>query len=282
MEEIKVEIQKPIIDKLHEMCDFLKIDQNELINLCLIDGYSLYWFLYKKKIMELSDIPKERLVEQFHDRYELLQEIETIEDEFERRYPFGHFTSNYERYKTFLDFINAFKDIKTIKAQEGSKQEVAPTVIPERKEIRKEKKIRQPITRRVKQFLINIVEFLFKIRIPLILFSFLSTFLIFWLIRNYLNPIHMLRYTPYNFIGYMFLFVFTLFMMGVVYLILVYYIRKIRERAPYRADKRVYKIYKKEFNTLNPKNSYENETDRIIALGEFLEAKKRALPFTRH
>jgi len=97
------------------MSEFLKIDLDELINLCLIDGYSLYWFLYMKKILDLSE---EDLTVRFHERYELLQEIETIESEFESKYPFGHFTDNYERYKTFLDFINAFKDQKLIEQQE--------------------------------------------------------------------------------------------------------------------------------------------------------------------
>jgi len=92
----------------------------------------------------------------------------------------------------------------------------------------------------------------------------------------------MLRYTPNNFIGYIFLAVFTLFFMGGLYLGLLYFVRRIRERAPYRADTRKYRNYKKEFKKLNPKSSYESETDRIIAFGEFLETKKRALPFTWH
>jgi len=70
--------------------------------------------------------------------------------------------------------------------------------------------------------------------------------------------------------------------MGRVYFGLLYYVRKIRERAPYRAETQTYKKYRKEFKKLNPKNSYKTKTDRLIALGEFLEAKKRALPFTRH
>lgn len=70
--------------------------------------------------------------------------------------------------------------------------------------------------------------------------------------------------------------------MGAMYSGFLSLVRKIRERAPYRAETRTYKKYRKEFKKLNPKNSYETKTDRLIALGEFLETKKRALPFTRH
>jgi len=72
VEKIEVKIQKPIHDKLREMSDNLKISLEEICNLSLIDGYSLYWFLYKKKILDLSDIPKEELANQFHKPFSLL------------------------------------------------------------------------------------------------------------------------------------------------------------------------------------------------------------------
>ena len=72
MEKIEVRVQKPILDKLQEMSKKLKISLEEMCNLSLIDGYSLYWFLYKKKILDLSDIPKEELANQFHKPFSLL------------------------------------------------------------------------------------------------------------------------------------------------------------------------------------------------------------------
>lgn len=121
-----------------------------MCNLSLIDGYSLYWFLYKKRILDLSDTPEVDLAVQFHERYELLQEIETIENEFESKYPFGHFTDNNARYKTFLDFINAFKDLKTIKKQEGKETEEVPSSIPETRKAPKDKKKRKEVKQPVK------------------------------------------------------------------------------------------------------------------------------------
>lgn len=42
MEKVEVRIQKPILERLREMSDILRIDLCELFNLSLIDGYSLY------------------------------------------------------------------------------------------------------------------------------------------------------------------------------------------------------------------------------------------------
>ena len=92
----------------------------------------------------------------------------------------------------------------------------------------------------------------------------------------------MLRYNSPNFMGYVFLAIFTFVIMGVVYSRLLYFFHKYRTGAPYRDEIKMYRKYKKEFNILKSKNSYNNKTERIIAFGEFLEAKKRALPFTRH
>ena len=185
MEKIEVRVQKPILDKLREMSDNLKISLEEMFNLSLIDGYSLYWFLYKKKILDLSDMPEEEFALKFHERYELLQEIETIESEFESKFPFGYFTNNYERYKKFLDFTNAFKSLKLIEKQEVKKGKEVPSSIPEARKVSKDKRKQK----KVKQTVETPVKFLPKRQVPLILFSFLSTFLIFWLIRDSFNPI---------------------------------------------------------------------------------------------
>lgn len=278
MEEILVKIQKPILNKLREMCDILQIDQDDLINLWLIDGYALYWFLYKKRLLDITDIPEPEFVDQFHERYELLQEIENIENEFEDKYPYGHFNTNYDRYTTFLDFINAYKDLKTIKEHEKKEVKGEPTTTKEKQKIPKIKKKE----RKTKPSITFPIKILPKKRVPLLLFSLISTFLIFWFIKDIFNPKDILRYTPYNIFAYIMLVVFTLLMMGVIYLGILHLIHKRISKAPYRAEKKMLKIYQKEFSELHPKSEIKNKTERINAFRDFLEGKKRALPFKRH
>ena len=236
MKKIEINLSEPLLERIQKISDVLDIDLNEIIHLCMIDGgISRYWLPIDKLLEDLSELLdredatdniheiKINLAQQFHDRYDIIKDIESLEQKFKKKYK--NFNSDLEQNRAFLDFIDTLHD-EAVMTSEIIEEPSVPVELPTPPEIPRTPK--EPSKAEgIKEFPIRLLR---KKHVPLIVFAFFSTLLFFWAIWPYFNFIHILTYTPAYISAYILLFIFSLLVFGGLYSICRYYFRKYQLR----------------------------------------------------
>lgn len=295
MKKIEIVLSDSLLGRIEKISDLLDIDINKIINLCLTDGgYSRFWFPIAKLIDDIPDLLddenetdkiyeiKQDLAKQFHERYEILKDIDSLERQFNKK--FKQFSSDLEQHRAYLDFIDMVHTQTFIEQIVIDEEEVKEIPAPEEQVITEEvpHKFREELAEPQKEQSALQFKLFPKKYIPMLILIAISNFLVIKLVQlfwSHFNIFDILAYYPINLIPYILVICFISLIIGVLYR---HFYNKYQESIPFRIDTREYKTYVKEFKKQNPRTfsrdpiiQIQSDIKRLQKFGEFMVSKTK-------
>jgi len=199
-EEVEIKLTKGVFNRLKKISEILDTPLDKVINTSLLDGILPLWIPYQNLLNEISDKENpineedyqdvlDELSTQINSDFEIIQRLESLEDEFEEMFPFGHFTDLQERRTEFIKFLRVNREIEEVEVEEVAQEPIqekikeTPATISEKEE---EEEIIPSLFSRFKSFIksqidshINNLGDVFILGIFLILLGLIN-FLIFY------------------------------------------------------------------------------------------------------
>ncbi|MFW9939390.1 MAG: hypothetical protein ACFFFT_00020 [Candidatus Thorarchaeota archaeon] len=142
-EKVEIALAKELHQRVQKISEALDIPLDTIINVCLLDGIFPLWLPYQKLLNDISDKESPIKEEDYqdilywlsthvHSNIESIENLSSLENEFEEEYPFGSFQDLQERRDEFIKFLRSYNEVEDIEVEE----------IPERPVSEKIKKVK--------------------------------------------------------------------------------------------------------------------------------------------